>query len=610
MGILGLIIIYPFGNVAAIDAYFFGASASTESGLNTVDVMALETYQQLYLYFIPIFTNLGFINMVVVAVRLYWFETRLKETASSAWKSRAQNRSRDVERGEDSTGKTDDQPSHQQDISGSSLATTQQSSIVNPQGIVHNTHIAFADDSRPHSDSKVLLSTAKSIEQVASSFFALGGVSENSAIPHRPLKRLPTSDLPGLSKGVTVGRNSRFYNLTTEDRDRLGGIEYRSLKLLLKIVFGYFFGLHIFGAICLVPWIHRAPAKYTDYLQECGQDKTWWAFYSAQTMVDNLGFTLTPDSMVHFNDATWPLLVMSFLAFAGNTLYPVILRLVIWTMRNIVPKDSVNKETLQFILDHPRRCYTLLFPARPTWILFGIIFTLNFVDVLLIIVLDLHNPAVNNLSLGPRILSAIFQAASSRHTGTSTFNLAEVNPAVQFSLVVMMYISILPIAISIRSSNAYEEKALGIYPHEKGLDESSGSSYVMTHIRNQLSFDLWYIFLGTFCICIAEANQIMDNNDPAFSVFSVFFEVVSGYCNVGLSLGYPTVNTSLSGQFTTFSKVVMCLMMIRGRHRGLPYALDRAIMLPSDHITENDGSFDAAKSQIRRTLPMRTYLTT
>ncbi|PCG89592.1 Potassium transport protein, high-affinity [Penicillium occitanis (nom. inval.)] len=662
MGILGLIIIYPFGNVAAIDAYFFGASASTESGLNTVDVMALETYQQLYLYFIPIFTNLGFINMVVVAVRLYWFETRLKETASSAWKSRAQNRSRDVERGEDSTGKMDDQPSHQQDISGSSLATTQQSSIVNPQDIVHNTHIAFADDSRSHSDSKVLyvpgprerdqgqpieerdivsdddestikrilsasgsshitrrrpyqldvpsLSTAKSIEQVASSFFALGGVSENSAIPHRPLKRLPTSDLPGLSKGVTVGRNSRFYNLTTEDRDRLGGIEYHSLKLLLKIVFGYFFGLHIFGAICLVPWIHRAPAKYTDYLQECGQDKTWWAFYSAQTMVDNLGFTLTPDSMVHFNDATWPLLVMSFLAFAGNTLYPVILRLVIWTMRNIVPKDSVNKETLQFILDHPRRCYTLLFPARPTWILFGIIFTLNFVDVVLIIVLDLHNPAVNNLSLGPRILSAIFQAASSRHTGTSTFNLAEVNPAVQFSLVVMMYISILPIAISIRSSNAYEEKALGIYPHEKGLDESSGSSYVMTHIRNQLSFDLWYIFLGTFCICIAEANQIMDNNDPAFSVFSVFFEVVSGYCNVGLSLGYPTVNTSLSGQFTTFSKVVMCLMMIRGRHRGLPYALDRAIMLPSDHITENDGSFDAAKSQIRRTLPMRTYLTT
>jgi hypothetical protein len=39
---------------------------------------------------------------------------------------------------------------------------------------------------------------------------------------------------------------------------------------------GYFFGLHLFGALCLLPWIHHAPAKYTDWLAECGQDKTWW----------------------------------------------------------------------------------------------------------------------------------------------------------------------------------------------------------------------------------------------------------------------------------------------------------------------------------------------
>jgi hypothetical protein len=40
--------------------------------------------------------------------------------------------------------------------------------------------------------------------------------------------------------------------------------------------------------------------------------------------------------------------------------------------------------------------------------------------------------------------------------------------------------------------------------------------------------------------------------------------------------------TSFCGQFKTFSKVVICLMMIRGRHRMLPYALDRAIMFPTD----------------------------
>ena len=77
-GIISLIIIYPYGNLRATDAYFFGVSGSTESGLNTVDVKALKTYQQLVIYFIPIITNAGFINIIVVVIRLQWFEKRYK----------------------------------------------------------------------------------------------------------------------------------------------------------------------------------------------------------------------------------------------------------------------------------------------------------------------------------------------------------------------------------------------------------------------------------------------------------------------------------------------------------------------------------------------------
>jgi potassium uptake Trk family protein len=310
----------------------------------------------------------------------------------------------------------------------------------------------------------------------------------------------------------------------------LGGIEYRSLKLLLKIVtgkiiasrglglpdrIGYFFGLHLFGAICLIGWILHADPKYREYLAECGQGNVWWAFYSAQTMVDNLGFTLTPDSMVTFQDTTFPLIVMSFLAYAGNTFYPCLLRFIIWTTSKLSPRHSSLQEPLSFLLKHPRRCYTLLFPSKPTWVLFGILVLMNVVDVILIIVLDLHNPAVNNLPPGPRLLAAIFQAASARHTGTAVFNLANVNPAVQFSLLVMMYIAIYPIAMTVRASNTYEERALGMYPDDEAtIDESNGRSYVLTHIRNQLTFDLWYIFLGIFCICVAEADRIMDPAEP------------------------------------------------------------------------------------------------
>lgn len=154
-------------------------------------------------------------------------------------------------------------------------------------------------------------------------------------------------------------------------------------------------------------------------------------------MLSNLGFTLSPNSMIDFRDSTWVMLVATFLAFAGNTCYPIFLRLAIWSAHKIMPRNSSSQQPLRFLLDHPRRCYTLLFPGRVTWILFGILFALNFIDTLLIIVLDLDNEAVNVLPPGPRVLAALFQAASSRHTGTASFALANVSPAVQFSLLVM-----------------------------------------------------------------------------------------------------------------------------------------------------------------------------
>lgn len=259
-------------------------------------------------------------------------------------------------------------------------------------------------------------------------------------------------------------------------------------------------------------------------------------------MYDNLGFTLTPDSMISFADAEWPMFIMCFLALAGNTLYPVFLRLIIWTMSKVFPRNSAIQQQLSFLLNHPRRCYTLLFPSGPTWILFGIVVLLNFVDTLFIILLDLDNPAVTVLPVGPRILAALFQAVSSRHTGTASFNLADVNPAVQFSLLVTMYIAVFPIAISIRASNTYEEKSLGVYESEPNLlDERISKSYVLSHVQKQLSFDLWYILLGVFCLCIAESDKIMNDEDKvsfplaswpmltsqAFNVFSLCFEITS-----------------------------------------------------------------------------------
>lgn len=185
-----------------------------------------------------------------------------------------------------------------------------------------------------------------------------------------------------------------------------------------------------------------------------------------------------------------------------------------------------------------------------------------------------------------RIINGLFQAASTRTAGFASVNLAELHPAVQCSYLVMMYISVFPIAISIRRTNVYEERSLGVYKHDdEDPDEKSAFSYVGTHLRRQLSFDLWYVFVGLFILSISEGGRIQAGD---FDLFAVLFEIVSAYGTVGLSLGYPNINASLSSQFSVVGKLVIIAMQIRGRHRGLPYGLDRAILLPSESRFERE----------------------
>ncbi|KAH0840587.1 hypothetical protein AYO21_03916 [Fonsecaea monophora] len=388
---------------------------------------------------------------------------------------------------------------------------------------------------------------------------------------------------PYLSWQPTIGRNSFFLGLTEEQREELGGIEYRALKALALILVLYFFCFHILGIICLVPWILHT--SFGKYVTEQSQGRVWWGLFTSASAFNDLGFTLTNNSMLSFQRAVFPLLLMTFLIVIGNTGFPCMLRLVIWATSKCVREGTPLWEELQFLLDHPRRCFTLLFPREATWWLFAILIILNGLDLIFFIILDLNDTTVTSLPGGIRFLDGLFQAASTRTAGFSVVNLAELHPAIQVSYLIMMYISVFPIAISMRRTNVYEEKSLGIYGTSSEENEDEGEpSYVGAHLRRQLSFDLWYIFLGMFIIAIVEGGRLQNINESAFTLFSVLFEIVSAYGTVGLSLGYPNINASFSAEFHVLSKLVIIAMQIRGRHRGLPYELDRAILLPSESL--------------------------
>ncbi len=182
---------------------------------------------------------------------------------------------------------------------------------------------------------------------------------------------------------------------------------------------------------------------------------------------------------------------------------------------------------------------------------------------------------------------------------------------VQALYIMMMYISAFPVVITMRNSNVYEERSLGIYSQDiqKELQKDGSDSpnsvrrnrmyFVREQVQRQLGHDLWFV---TVCmILIVWIETYSYERDPVtFSTFSIIFEVMSAYGCVGLSIGLPDQAYSFCGAWRAPGKLILCALMLRGRHRGLPVAIDKAIQLPGEKeglIEEHDHQIREARSR-------------
>ncbi len=168
-----------------------------------------------------------------------------------------------------------------------------------------------------------------------------------------------------------------------------------------------------FGCIALGAWINNyLPAPPL----ENGINPWWLGIFNGASAFNNSGMSLLDANMVPFQNSTFVLITMGLMILAGNTAYPIFLRLIVWSLLKLLTRLTADegfndlKETFKFILKYPRRVYTNLFPSRPTWWLFFMIVWLNSVDWVAFELLNLGNPTVEDIPTGPRILDGLFQA--------------------------------------------------------------------------------------------------------------------------------------------------------------------------------------------------------
>src|SRR5690606_16178464 len=113
---------------------------------------------------------------------------------------------------------------------------------------------------------------------------------------------------------------------------------------------------------------------------------------------------------------------------------------------------------------------------------------------------------------------------------------------------------------------------------------SSSGGMIKSISQSFLLRDVSWIYAAFFLITLTLSGVL--STDPGTTIFRILFEIISAYGTVGLSIGYPGIATSFCATWGAFAIFLLVVIMILGRHRGLPDSVDAAVQLPA-HLLSN-----------------------
>jgi hypothetical protein len=468
----------PFGNVSYIDSLFLVTSSMTCTGLNTLNLSTMTTWQQIQLWFLSLIGSPIWISIWTVLTRKRAFEQRFEDIVererakrkSAPGLKRAPNLRKFLSLSKYSTSRSANNPNiaglgsrlpAPPDLNTPVTETEQNAPTPASRRNAPSSSTTAADSEgsnvgEPSSNEKQndngkerelppikpIQDTAGNLESPRDHISFAEPVSPRHRTPSNlfGLRRSDSSDSRQSSSSSAssssasedlivhwkkflgkhnVTRNGQISGLSSEEREYLGGCEYRALKVLSVTVPAYFVLWQLIGAIALGAWLRtRNPGVPSDY----GVNSWWTGIFYSVSAFNNSGMTLIDDSVIPFQSDYFMLIVIGLLILAGNTAYPIFLRLILWSTLKLLqltthPATQIEwKETLEFILKYPRRVYTTLFPARATWWLVGVLLFVNCADWLSFEILNIGNPAIKDLSVSDRIVDGLFQAVCKSQT--------------------------------------------------------------------------------------------------------------------------------------------------------------------------------------------------
>ncbi|RYP34167.1 hypothetical protein DL767_004394 [Monosporascus sp. MG133] len=480
--------------ISYVDSLFLVISAMTQAGLNTVNLSQMTTLQQVMLWLLIIIGSSVWVSIwTILRLRsLEMSQTRpttsdsasVRELGAFAPNSTGSNLriSRPVD-GRPVAAKVASTPQDPSNGNGKKASTTSRSGTNDSASLAMTDHIVFAEDSHEKATSTSMASKDAAIQR------------QVQGTNHHEHKSQPHSYLPR----DKVGRNAQFHSFMSEEHERLGGTEYRALKLLSVLVLLYSFLWQFLGCIALGVWIANSqPGPAERHFQRRISFQQQWHIFEA-------GHLRGPASRMEEDARAHPQ------------------------------------------IPSPRLHESLSGPANMVAFM---LFVLNGTDWIAFEVLNLGSAFLGQTSLGTSVIDGLFQALAVRSRGFYVVLIPTMFIGMQVLYAIMMYVSVYAVVVAMRHSNVYKERSLGIYVDDgyepelplhrrisnrstasrrqevgntlrhtltawlrvgavpsSGKDPTESRVNFLSHqIRSQLSHDLWWLVLVVLLICIIETK--------------------------------------------------------------------------------------------------------
>lgn len=213
------------------------------------------------------------------------------------------------------------------------------------------------------------------------------------------------------------------------DKDK----KYNLIRYLLFIVFSYIFLIHVSGSIFILLYVSLVSSA-RDVLNGRGIPKILFSISVTVSSFANAGLIPTNENMVIFKKNPGLLLIIIPQILAGNTLFPVFLRLILWALKKIT-----RRERFSYIMRNSKRVnYSGLMSNKLTVCLAMTVISLIVAQVTLYWAMDWNSAVFDGLTSYQKIVNALFMAVNSRHAGEGTLDLSITAPSVLILFIIVM----------------------------------------------------------------------------------------------------------------------------------------------------------------------------